>query len=450
MYAKVMVFGIVVVIYEVAQMVSDCLFDNIENVIRLSSLSCHEEELPTSRWEELASNISDLFIRFRNIDFEKLPHRCLVKLLIVIFGCLGNDISTRKITKCNAHLVTLAQDLLNSFISSFGVVDVDGLLAASLHECATEAPVYDFILRESAHCIARLCDDSDGGSLSRGPLFRDALVWTTCVVHFPTLRDAQQLAVLHPLSLQLIEDYRCQLKVLGLKVLIHLTQEVVVASWRTTGRAEATLESLTCQRSIHSENAQLVELTYDCISALIPLLEPTPRKRWYSKVVDILLCDLALEACLNKRIVLLRHISKLIDVLGQEILVHSRRLLKAAELSLLTPRAPPYRGEIHSQEHESFLLQLNILKKYVDLVADHLFPDIVPMILPLIVAFIDLEWSRKGVDLNSSSVENMVHIIIEILGKLAAADATMVRDTLIACSDLFPSINPVLCRSTFT
>ncbi|KAL5113040.1 hypothetical protein TcWFU_010026 [Taenia crassiceps] len=223
--------------------------------------------------------------------------------------------------------------------------------------------------------------------------------------------------------------------------------EVVVASWRTTGRAEATLETLTSHRSIHSENAQLVELTYDCISALVSLLEPTPRRGWYSKVVDILLCDLALEVSLDKRIVLLRHISKLVDVMGQEILVHSRRLLKAAELSLLAPRAPPYKGEIHSQEHESFLLQLNILKKYVDLVADRLLPDIVPMILPLIVAFVDLEWSRKGVYLNSS-MEDMAHVITEIFGKLAAADDIAVRDTLCACFELFPSVKPILCRAT--
>lgn len=233
----------------------DCLFNDIENVISMSSLSCHEEEVPTSRWEELASNVSNLFIRFRRVDVEKLSHRSLIRLLIIIFGCLGNDTSTRKITKCDMHLVTLAHELLNSLIASFGVVDVGGFLAMSFHECPMEAPVFDLILRESAHCIARLCDDSDGGSLSRGPLFRDALIWTTSMVRFPVLRDAQQLAILHPLSLQLIEDYRCQLKVLGLKVLIHLTQEVVVASWRTTGRAEATLESLTCQRSIHTENA---------------------------------------------------------------------------------------------------------------------------------------------------------------------------------------------------
>lgn len=72
------------------------------------------------------------------------------------------------------------------------------------------------------------------------------------------------------------------------------------------------------------------------------------------------------------------------------------------------------------------------------------------MILPLIVAFVDLEWSRKGVNSNSSSSENMAHVINEIFGKLAAADVTAVCDTLSACSELFPSIKPVLCKSTLT
>ncbi|CDS40410.1 expressed conserved protein [Echinococcus multilocularis] len=424
-------------------------FNDVEKVFRLSSLSCHEEEVPTSRWEELASSICDLFVRSRIMDVETISPRLLTRLFIVIFGCLGNDISTRKITKCNAYLTTLAQELLDSLITAFGVINTGGLLAMSLCEGSAEVPLFDLVLRESAHCIARLCDDSDDDSLSRGPLFRDALIWATNLVNFPVLRDGQQLAILHPLGLRLVEDYRCQLKTLGLKMLIHLAQEAVVASWRTTGRAEATLEALTCQRSIHSGSAQLAELTYNCISAFMSVLEPTLQKSWNSKFVDILLCDLALETSLDKRLILLRHISKSINGLGQELLVHSKRLLKAAELVLLAPRAPPYKREIYSQEHESFLLQLNILKKYVDLVAGHLHPDIVPMILPLIVAFVDLEWSRKEVDSSSSSIENMTYVIVAIFGKLAAADGIAFRDALSTCSELFPSIKPILCTSTF-
>ncbi|VDM33814.1 unnamed protein product [Hydatigera taeniaeformis] len=429
-------------------MVDDCFVSDIENVVRLSSLPCHEEELSTSRWEELALKVRDLLIRSRRNDIKRLPYRSLIRLLIVICGCLGNELSTKKLTKCSKDLVTLAQEILDHFVTSFGVPDVGGLLAMIVPGRSVKATVFDHILLESTQCIARLSTDSSVNSLSMAPLFRDALIWATSMVRFPVLCNGQQLSTLHPLSLQLIGDYRCQLKMLGLRVLLRLAQEVVVAFWRMTGRAEATLETLTCQRSTHSENAQIVELTCSSISALISLLEPAPKKRWYSKFMDNLLCDLALETLLDKKIVLQRYVLTLVDVLGQEVLIHSRRLLKAAELSLLAPRAPPYKGEVHSQEHESFLLQLNTLSKYVRLAADRLSPDIFSMVLPILIAFVDLEWNRKGIDLNALSMENIAHVIVEIVEELAAIDAVILRDTLNMCTELSPSTRSVLYKST--
>ena len=60
--------------------------------------------------------------------------------------------------------------------------------------------------------------------------------------------------------------------------------------------------------------------------------------------MDILLSDLTLEASLDKRIVILNRIRSLVDDIAVEMLVHSRRLLKAAQLTLLAPRAPSYVG----------------------------------------------------------------------------------------------------------
>lgn len=69
------------------------------------------------------------------------------------------------------------------------------------------------------------------------------------------------------------------------------------------------------------------------------MLEPSKREVWNNRLIDLLLSDLAPESKLERRIVLTKYVSNVIDLLGPEIMVHSRRLLKAAELNLLAPRA---------------------------------------------------------------------------------------------------------------
>ena len=227
----------------------------IDDVIRLASLSCHEEEIDEQQWKKIASSVRELLVHLRIAILKEISPRSLIRLLIVIFGCLGNDRSTRKIVIHDNELAQLARQSLKSILLSVKVSSVEELLMKSIKDTGSlSASVLDRIICESTNFIAHLHQGHSDDSIHRGPLFRDALIWVTGTAHYPMLSDCRYLSVLHPLCLQLVEDYRHQLKMLGLELLTHLGREISVSTWRMTGRIEATLETLACQRSIHSES----------------------------------------------------------------------------------------------------------------------------------------------------------------------------------------------------
>ena len=90
------------------------------------------------------------------------------------------------------------------------------------------------------------------------------------------------------------------------------------------------------------------------------------------------------------------------------------------------------------------MLQLNMIKKFVILTADHLYPDVVPMVLPLLVAFVDLEWSRDHIDKNSPSMTELASVVAEILAKMSLTAEC--HDTIAACADMAPNLQFILNR----
>ncbi|VDD82924.1 unnamed protein product [Mesocestoides corti] len=427
---------------------SGCFTAILDSAIQSALLPCHEEEVTASYWKKITSTLTDVFNSFivDSLENECLSSRSCIRLIILACGCIGNDLSTKKLRTVDKRLSSLGQEVLERisiYLSAAGTEDLFKKLLLDDDQCS-KTSVFDLFLREVTSCIAHQRVVENGDLISRAPLFRDAVVWVTDKVHYPVISSSQHLSILHPLALQLMEDYRSQIKLLGLRLLAHLAQEVLVASWRSTGRAEATLEVLICQRFAHSREKDLMDSTYNCIFLCLHLLEETQRKDWYNRISDILLCDLALEVCFEKKIVLLKNIARILDVLGRDVMIHSRRLLKAAEITLLAPRSPTY----SSQEHESFLRMLEIVHKFVVLGVDCLFPDLVVMVLPMIIAFIDLEWSRRQNQKDSSSLSELSRVLTEIINRIVDADPITMNSALETCSQSVPAIRLFVSTSS--
>uniref|UniRef100_A0A5K3FBV7 Lysosomal trafficking regulator lyst n=1 Tax=Mesocestoides corti TaxID=53468 RepID=A0A5K3FBV7_MESCO len=404
---------------------SGCFTAILDSAIQSALLPCHEEEVTASYWKKITSTLTDVFNSFivDSLENECLSSRSCIRLIILA---------------CQEVL-----ERISIYLSAAGTEDLFKKLLLDDDQCS-KTSVFDLFLREVTSCIAHQRVVENGDLISRAPLFRDAVVWVTDKVHYPVISSSQHLSILHPLALQLMEDYRSQIKLLGLRLLAHLAQEVLVASWRSTGRAEATLEVLICQRFAHSREKDLMDSTYNCIFLCLHLLEETQRKDWYNRISDILLCDLALEVCFEKKIVLLKNIARILDVLGRDVMIHSRRLLKAAEITLLAPRSPTY----SSQEHESFLRMLEIVHKFVVLGVDCLFPDLVVMVLPMIIAFIDLEWSRRQNQKDSSSLSELSRVLTEIINRIVDADPITMNSALETCSQSVPAIRLFVSTSS--
>lgn len=234
----------------------NCMFgDSVDDIIRLCSFSCHEEEIPVATWQEISSSIRNFFLRLRseNNDFKKMPRRIFLHLLIIAFGTIGNIDSTQKIVNLDAQLFDLADEALRRVATSFNVGSIPELLKSSFESDHRDV-VYDLFLQEATRRITHLSNVSDISPLCKGPLFRDALCYATSLVEYPILNDSQQLNILHPLCLQLLEDYRNNIKRIGLKLLTHLGDQFLVSSWRISGRALATVEALKVQRMVSGQH----------------------------------------------------------------------------------------------------------------------------------------------------------------------------------------------------
>ncbi len=231
--------------------------ERINSAIHASHLPSHEEEY--NSWVEIASFYRKALesVHQPPTNLINLPQRSLTRFSIIFFGCIGNASTTRKLNQGDTHLLSFARDVLTSVLQSFNAKDIETFLNKTV-ECEkdhTKRTLFDLIIQEASVCIAHCNGDQHGSALSKGPLFRDAIISVTLAAHYPLIEGSQHLSTLHPMALQLLEDYRRPVKKCGLEMLRHLGREVFVASWRTTGRADATIETITTQRAVHSHDA---------------------------------------------------------------------------------------------------------------------------------------------------------------------------------------------------
>uniref|UniRef100_A0A0X3PAB6 Uncharacterized protein n=1 Tax=Schistocephalus solidus TaxID=70667 RepID=A0A0X3PAB6_SCHSO len=228
----------------------------------------HEEEVDESVWQKQYQFYSSVLESLSPAVtlFKKLPSRPSYRLLILLGGCLGNSLSTKKLCNHGDRLYQLASNILVSYQQSTGAANL-GQLFRQDDTASSRHPTFDQLLQEVSLAVSSRPNGTDDSPFTRAPLLRDALIWFSMNVTYPVLCDNNQLGLLHPFALQLLEDYRPPLKSCGLKLLKHLSTEVLISAWRCTGRSEATLNVLLTQRSSYASTTTLLANTFGCIFA---------------------------------------------------------------------------------------------------------------------------------------------------------------------------------------
>ncbi|VUZ57677.1 unnamed protein product, partial [Hymenolepis diminuta] len=428
------------------------LEESVEYIINLSSFSCHEEEVSSDAWQKLSSSIHSLFISLKDVkvDFKKLSSRTLVHLLLIAYGVVGNLQSSKKLINLDGKIVNLAYLVTDEIASSFNISGTLELMNTSIgnDDHVKREIIYYLILQETTRLITHLSNGSDISPLCKGPLFRDALLFTTLSVKYPTLNDGQQLNILHPFCLQLLEDYRTNIKLCGLTLLTHLSDQFLLSSWRLSGRAMATLEALAVQRTTSGQNMMILDLINSCSLKFIRKLEREDSIIWAEKFMEQLLVDANLEGNLEKRLLLLGSIYDTMQVLDKRISIQSKRLIEVIQNALLAPPQPVYKKNMKEKEQTSYLLLLKILMTFVDLTIDILYPDLIEMVVPPLGVFYELANERIDLISDAPFLESLSKSIIEIFDKLASPNTEFFRALLTEMSVTFPSLENIICKCT--
>lgn len=106
------------------------------------------------------------------------------------------------------------------------------------------------------------------------------------------------------------------------------------------------------------------------------------------------------------------------------------------------------RVDLRKREHEAFQGTLDILRKFVTISSKKLMPDLFALVLPLLVAFVDLEWSRQSA--NVSDPDELVlstDTLSDIIKTLIALEPSgKFLEVLNQCAKTVEHLNPILAH----
>jgi len=142
--------------------------------------------------------------------------------------------------------------------------------------------------------------------------------------HFPKLMS--------PLLL-LIDDYEFEKKVLGLKCLKHVVDNMNAAELQWYGRADVLFEAI--QRHLYTSESSLIRALHPCLLSILKVVEPPPTKPKFGRkttkcdsVFQIILTSMEFESKIAMRRACTSHLKDFIEHMGITILRHFKRLLR--------------------------------------------------------------------------------------------------------------------------
>ncbi|CAH8547298.1 unnamed protein product [Schistosoma mattheei] len=432
------------------------LIKKSKEIIEASKLKYHEAEISESLWIEQIQMYIDICVNIKNT----LNNQQLINdnqpisayIFIILGGILGNSYTTCKLHS-NNQLISLIKDIFNIYLIKFNVKTIRQLLLIKidpLSKLNTSSSLASEILKLSLVYLAKTCDkstnsnDDEDYSLTHYPLIRDTIVWLTMELDYPEISEHEFISILQPFGLRLTEDYRSSIQLAGLNVLYNLANKARIADWRQSNRAEAVISQLLNHRIACTSNSSeiLLDKLYSTLLVLTNLLSNTNSANWYEKITERLLFDLLMETRYKRQLVLLKHLSKLIDILKASFSLFTRQFIKVTSSILLGPRKLTRNGKSvttnESNEYDTvYVLMLQCVNEFVKSCWPLICPTLLPDIIPPLIAFIDLlSWDNK-VEIEENETYSLLKSLFE---SLIILEPRLLNDVLQPLCNIIPHL----------
>lgn len=165
----------------------------------------------------------------------------------------------------------------------------------------------------------------------KSPIAYHALVWCTMQIKHPFVGDHFP-KLMSPLLL-LIDDYKVDNKVLGLKCLRHVVENMNSAELQWYGRADVLFEAI--QRHLYTSEPSVVKAVHPCLISILKAVELSPTKPKFGRKTNkfdstfqIVLSSMEFESKLAMRRAYASHLKNFIEHMGITTLRHFKRLLR--------------------------------------------------------------------------------------------------------------------------
>ena len=314
-------------------------------------------------------------------DFSGVPARAI--LCMKVFGAiLGRLVEEKNSCEDNAKSgARLMRKVLN--VVSIGAFMLclehaeDHLWTSEQSMCASSSQIGQILRSTECTTVGDFLGCHQGGSsrfltallelkpkLSKStwkinPAAIETFAW--CVFNVRSSELAEQLELVLPPMLLLVDDFQVEHKCLGIRLLHHLTDNTSRTQLSWHGRARVIFDAL--RHQMYTHDATLVQLLHPCLLAVLRVVDATPGKgvsarkeNCYDEVLRQILTDMELEDKLVLRRAYVEKLPRLLGVMGINVVRHLVQLLRVVSAYL----------EIHDGPEElSRLATLDVLKTVI-------------------------------------------------------------------------------------
>ncbi|KAG9488549.1 TELO2-interacting protein 2 [Eleutherodactylus coqui] len=270
--------------------------------------AAHEHGAPNLQESEMAPNLID----------PECVLRCAVAPLLLLCGAHIHDTPWS-----DAQIRRLAKQLLRTLLEASSCTSVAELLKGR------QEPPYRTFLEALRLLGPRLRKDT----WESHPDSKLVFSWMLFRVPRPWLSDF--LSRVMPPSLLFSDDYKPENKVLGIRCLHHIINNVPAAELRQYNRALVVFHAL--RNHLYSTDVEVIEVVLPCLLDLFPVLhKPPPALGTYQKdgenpsdqVLQLVLTHMEMEHKIALRRLYARTLPALQERLGVRIVRHMKRLLR--------------------------------------------------------------------------------------------------------------------------
>ncbi|XP_078095610.1 TELO2-interacting protein 2 [Mustelus asterias] len=212
-----------------------------------------------------------------------------------------------------------AEELLAAAVQAAGCKSVTELL------CGAEEEEGRGILGAVLHLLK---PQMNKNTWKLNPATKHVFRWLLQRVRRPWL--AEHLDVVLPPSLLFSDDYRTENKILGVRCLQHIIDNVPAADLLQYNRAQVVYHAL--YNHLYTPEASLIQTVLSCLLDLLPLLEKShvtrgqQRANRYDKVFCLILTHMEVEDKIPLRRVYAKHLPIFTERLGILVVRHLKRL----------------------------------------------------------------------------------------------------------------------------